>query len=124
MPTNLTENDTTGIVICAEKLCYIIELISIQSINDILKSTKAECIDVTSAKSYHNSIEKDTIEDTEYFLRNLQINCRKNKFIELTLFPIISCLIRRNYYPTISSKIPVFSTLIEYLIQIQKLNQN
>ncbi|KAK8835862.1 hypothetical protein M9Y10_040418 [Tritrichomonas musculus] len=96
-------------IICFEGNCLIIEDIELNIIMSILKETKSTIYNVSECDEYKcPQISKD--EDINNFCNQfISTNSNKNnKFVKLTIKPIITYLMQRYYFPSNYFKDPFF----------------
>ena len=100
-------NDISDFVICVEKICIIIKSVSETSINDIFKEINGTSINTNEPRDANISLE------IENFHRSFFPKMEKNRFVEITIDPVICYLIRRFYCPSNFFKDKSFFSLKE-----------
>lgn len=96
-----TECTLLNAVICFENECLIIESIEESRILGILSQITAAHINVSDMNYQHSTFENYyAMEEVYNFCNHFknEINC--NKFVKLTIDPLVSYLLRRYFYPT------------------------
>ena len=96
-------------IICFEKTCLIIESIDIKVISKVLKKTNSKLIN-TSSPSFNTQQSKEyqtVIEEINNF-RHSQPEIKNNDFIQYTINPILTFIVRRYFCPSSYFKDPSF----------------
>ena len=90
------------ITICFEGQCLIIEQIQHKIIQEVISNLENQ-VSMINTNSSDPNINEEIQNFNNYFLK-----CFKNKFIKITISPIVCYLIRRFFYPTSYFKNPSF----------------
>ena len=92
----------TKLIICVENQCLIIDSVNSDLILEIINNLEISKIDI-SPETNENSKTKEELaayEEVTNFCSHFQTHIKKNLFVKSTIFPIVSFIIRRFYYPT------------------------
>ena len=98
-----SEPDSTFVtaIICVENNCIIINSIKSDLIYQILKDNQSSKINISMDTENTPKTSEDTVafDEVMNFCDHFKMQIKNNEFLELTIHPIISYLIRRYFYP-------------------------